>query len=110
MLICPRFVRFPALGQCGPGDRLGDETAVSARVDRTPQLRGEARLAVRGQRHDLVFVAGAQEPEVLRGLLVEKAERVRQELARENLQLASGIPATQMRNRLAATVADQDAA
>ena len=91
---------------CGPVGRLGDEAAVTGRrgsVSRS--CVQEARLAVGGQRHHLVLVAGAQEPEVLGQRLVQQAERVRQRLAGQDLQPAVVVAAGEVGGALAAAVA-----
>src|SRR5204863_4658234 len=78
--------------------------------DLLADLVEEARLAVGSQRHHLVLVAGTQEAEVGGQVLVQQAERVRQRLGGQDLQLAARVPAAQEGVLLAAAVADQHGA
>ena len=94
---------------CAPVHRVGAEAA-GDRPDLLPDLVEEARLAVGGQRHHLVLVAGTQETEVGGQVLVEQAERVRQRLGGQDLELAGAVPAAEERVLLAAAVAHQHGA
>ena len=108
-----RVGEFPAgrasRSELRPVHRVGAEAA-GDRPDLLPDLVEEAGPAVGGQRHHLVFVAGAQEAEVGGQVLVEQAERVRQRLGGQDLELACAVPAAEERILLAATVADQHGA
>jgi hypothetical protein len=83
------------------------EAAVAGGVHQRPQVLGVARRPVGGERHHLVLVAGAQEAEVRRQLLVEQAEGVRQELRVQRGEVPVAVVAGEVRGPLAAAVEHQ---
>jgi hypothetical protein len=97
-------VRRSGLGEAVPVHRGDGEAAVRGGPDQVTELVKVGRAAVGGQRHDLVLVAGVQEPEVAGQTLVEQAERVGQLLRGQHLEVIAAVHAGQVARDLAATV------
>ena len=95
----------------GPGPSqstpLGPEAAVPGGVHQLPEQRQMPRRPVRRHRHHLVLVAGAFEAEVGGQVLVQQAERVRQRLCGEDVELLVAVLPREHRGRLPAAVGDQ---
>ena len=92
------------LGEARPVHWFGAEAAVARGVHVLAQVVEEARLAVRGKRHDLVLVAAAQEAQMLGDILVQQTKGVRQPLRRNGFEPAVTVSPGQVTGALAAPV------
>ena len=105
-----RLSLAPPLHEAAPFDGLHPEPALAIGGHGPAQLGEVHRCPVRRQRHHLVLVGAAPEPEVVGGLLVEQAQRMRQMLAGEDLDLAADAAPGQVGGHLTPPVEHQDAA